>query len=269
MQKTLLILFIFSSISLFAQKDEKVKSNSLHLLRGRIVNAATDEVLNKAHVINLNSVIGTTTDDEGRFNINVQELDTLYFSFLGYQSLKLKITSVLLKEKYLKISMHEMPTDLEEVLVKSYELIGVLEVDAKNVPNEDFAQIHINGLPQTFETGAPKSRLYNKPTDAIFHPVDFMYELFGKKPKQLRKLKKLRREDELREILEEKANREILMQYLEMDVTQINSLLDYCNYSEYFINNASDLQVIEAVLECYENYKALRIGTTKREIYRD
>ena len=63
MQKTLLILFIFSSISLFAQKDKQAKSNSLHLLKGRIVNAETDEVLNKAHVINLNAVIGTTTDD--------------------------------------------------------------------------------------------------------------------------------------------------------------------------------------------------------------
>jgi len=262
MQKILLILFLYASIGLLAQNTTTPE----HLLRGKIIDNNTKEPLSKTHIINLNSVIGTVSDDIGKFNIKVSLQDTLYFSYLGYQSIKLKITPTIVNKNEVLISMHEIPIDLDETFVKPYELIGVLEVDAKNVPKDDFAQIHINGLPQTFETGAPQTRLYNKPLDAVFHPVDFMYELFGKKPKQLRKLKKLRKEDQLREILEEKANREVLMEYLEMDTTQINTLLDYCNYSEYFINNASDLQVIEAVLECYENYKALRIGSTKRRI---
>jgi len=41
--------------------------------------------------------------------------------------------------------------------------------------------------------------------------------------------------------------------------------LDYCNYSDYFIRNATDLQIIEAVLECYENFKALKNGSTQKE----
>ncbi|MCM2301263.1 MAG: carboxypeptidase-like regulatory domain-containing protein, partial [Flavobacteriaceae bacterium] len=41
-----------------------------------------------------------------------------------------------------------------------------------------------------------------------------------------------------------------------------NELLNNCNYSEYFIKKASDLQIIEALLECYENYKAVKKGST-------
>ena len=50
------------------------------------------------------------------------------------------------------------------------------------------------------------------------------------------------------------------MDYMDMSKKELNDLLDECNYSEYFIKKASDLQIIEAVLECYENYKALKQG---------
>jgi hypothetical protein len=267
MQRTLFFLFLFlSGTSLWAQDTETQEIDSKkHLLKGIILDGKTKKPLAGTNIINLNRVTGVTSTESGNFKINVFVNDTVYFSFLGYQSIKLKITNDLLKGNALEIAMFEYPTDLDEVILKPYQLIGVLEVDAKNVPIDKFARIHINGLPQTFEVGAPVPKKYTSPTDAIFHPVDFVYELFGKKPKQLRKLKKLRSEDKLRDMLENKANREVLMEYLEMDKTQLNALLDYCNYSEYFINNATDLQAIEAVLECYENYKALKKGSTQRE----
>ena len=270
MQKSLTIvfLFFFSFIST-AQKKNIVEKDSIvpvkHLLKGKIFDSKTKQVLQHAHVINLNAVTGATSNEFGDFSIYVTKQDTLHFSYLGYQSIKLPISKSTIENNNLQIPMTETPVELDEVHVKPYELTGVLEIDSKNIPLNDFAHIHINGLPQTFETGAPVTKKYNSPLDAVFHPIDFMYELFGKKPKQLRKLKKLRKADELREILEHKANREVLIEYLEMDVGEINTLLDYCNYSDYFINNASDLQVIEAVIECYENYKALKLGNTDRQ----
>ena len=33
---------------------------------------------------------------------------------------------------------------------------------------------------------------------------------------------------------------------------------------DYFVKKASDLQMIEAVLDCYENYKALKKGKIER-----
>jgi hypothetical protein len=49
-----------------------------------------------------------------------------------------------------------------------------------------------------------------------------------------------------------------------MDRQELIELLMNCNYSEYFIKKASDLQVIEAILDCYENYKALKKGKINR-----
>ena len=61
-----------------------------------------------------------------------------------------------------------------------------------------------------------------------------------------------------------KFDREVMMEYLEMDRAELNKLLSDCNYSEYFIKKASDLQLIEAVLNCYENYKAVKKGKIER-----
>ncbi|MDO9261236.1 MAG: carboxypeptidase-like regulatory domain-containing protein, partial [Flavobacteriaceae bacterium] len=188
----------------------------------------------------------------------------IYVSYLGFQSIKLKITNDLLKGNEVVISLHETTQEIREVVVKLHKLIGVLEIDAKNVPKDNYSRIHIDGLPQTYEVGIPRSKSYNSPVAAIFQPLDFIYNQFGKKPVQLKKLKKLKEDDQLRAIMEQKYNREIMMEYLNMDYTELNELLRNCNYSEYFITKASDLQIIEAILECYDNYKAVKKGTTKK-----
>jgi hypothetical protein len=45
-----------------------------------------------------------------------------------------------------------------------------------------------------------------------------------------------------------------------MDRQELSVLLTDCSYSDYFIKRTSDLQMIEAILNCYENYKALKKG---------
>ena len=59
-----------------------------------------------------------------------------------------------------------------------------------------------------------------------------------KKPKQLRKLKKLKKEDDLRKMLAGKFDREVMMEYLQMDRQELIELLMNCNYSEYFIKKS-------------------------------
>lgn len=234
-------------------------------LVGQIVDFSDKAPLKAAHLFNLNSVVGTVTNDDGQFEIPTTLNDTLYISYLGFQSIKLKITNDLLKGNELVIELHEKTEQMREVVVKSHKLIGVLEIDAKNVPKDKYARIHINGLPQTYEVGVKQAKSYNSAIDALFRPIDFIYNKFGKKPQQLAKLKKLRDQDELRKLLETKFNRELMMEYLEINEDELNELLNECNYSDYFIKQASDLQLIEAVLLCYENYKAIRKGSTIKD----
>tara|TARA_R110001583_G_scaffold31233_3_gene107059 strand:+ start:7832 stop:8644 length:813 start_codon:yes stop_codon:yes gene_type:complete len=270
MKNKLIYISIFLiSFAAFSQEPvtkDSIKSNAFSVsLIGQIINFSDKSPLNGAHIFNLNSVIGTISNNNGNFEIATAVNDTVYVSYLGFQSIKLKITNDLLNGNELVIELHEKAEEINEIVVKSHKLIGVLEIDAKNVPKDKYARIHINGLPQTYEVGIKQRREFNSPIDALFRPIDFIYNKFGKSPKQLKKLKKMRDDDQLRTQLEGRFNRELMMEYLEMDANELNELLNECNYSDYFIKQASDLQLIEAVLLCYENYKAIKKGSTIKE----
>ena len=259
MQKhLLLLLFIGISFVGFSQSNTKLK--------GQIINSETKKALSAAHILNLNTVTGTITNDKGFFEISTKANDTILVSYLGFQSIKLKVTNDLLKGNELVIALLEKANEIKEVVIKSTKLIGVLEVDVKQVPKDRFTRIHINGLPQTYEVGKSASQTLNSPVAALFKPVDFLYNLFGKKPKQLKKLQKLKKEDNLRAMLSGKFDREVMMEYLQMDKQELSKLLVDCNYSDYFIQKASDLQMIEAILDCYENYKAIKKGKIERDV---
>ena len=261
MQRNLFILCLFLSLSAFSQKDSIPNT----MLKGQIIHAIDDSVLSAAHVLNLNTVQGTITNDKGYFELATKVNDTILVSYLGYSSIKIKITNDLLKaDNELEIALYEKPEEVKEVIIKSTKLIGVLEIDVKQVPKDRFTRIHINGLPQTYEVGKPNKKDFSSPVAALFQPVDFLYNLFGKKPKQLKKLQKLKKEDDLRKMLAGKFDREVMMEYLDMDRQELSELLTDCSYSDYFIKKASDLQMIEAILDCYENHKALKKGKIER-----
>ncbi|WP_299013584.1 carboxypeptidase-like regulatory domain-containing protein [uncultured Polaribacter sp.] len=261
MQRLFFIFCLLFAVSYYSQTD----SLKVQKLKGQIIHAVKNNALSAAHVLNLNTVNGTITNDKGFFELPTRVNDTILVSYLGFESIKLKVTNDLLKGNELEIALYERPEDVKEVVIRSTKLIGVLEIDVKMVPKDRFTRIHINGLPQSYEVGKPSKRNFSSPIAAIFQPVDFLYNLFGKKPKQLKKLQTLKKEDDLRKMLAGKFDREVMMEYLDMDRKELSDLLTDCNYSAYFIKKASDLQMIEAVLDCYEKYKALKKGEIKRD----
>lgn len=270
LKKILFIAFLSICLKGFSQEPrvaDTLKNTFIApvLLKGQVIDNLNKEPLKGAHLFNLNSVIGSVADGDGNFSISTKVNDTLYISYVGYQSIKLRITNDLLKGNELVIELHEKTEQFNEIVVKSHKLIGVLEIDAKNVPVDKYSRIHINGVSQTYEVGSVSRRGYNSSVDAMFQPINLMYDKFGKDPRQLKKIKKLRDDDELRQMLESKFNRELMMEYLDIDAQELNDLLNECNYSDYFIKQASDLQLIEAVLLCYENYKAIKKGSTVKD----
>ena len=90
MQKNiLLITFLLCSLSIFSQEKEKINR-----LKGQIIHSESKEPLQSAHIINLNTVIGTIADINGNFELNTATNDTIYVSYLGFQSIKLLMIKV-------------------------------------------------------------------------------------------------------------------------------------------------------------------------------
>lgn len=247
-----LIFILFASIA-FSQEQAAVEQE----INALVVNAQTEEAMESVHVINLNQVIGTITNENGEFTITAAVNDTLYFSYLGFKSQKIRVTNDMFKFENTKISLTELAYALEEVIVRPYQLTGYLEIDVKNLPINNAFQYSISGLSVGYEAGNKSTSAVTKVLGAILNPADLLRNLFGKQPNQMKKLRKMKEDDQIRDLLASKFDREILMEMLQIEKVDIQDILNNCSYSKSFITTANDLQILDAISSCYEDFKVL------------
>ena len=252
----LLTLFLCISAIGVAQESDKAL--------GVILSSSDKSPLENVNIVNLNQVIGTITNKKGEFKISAKVNDTLHFSYLGFKSIKVRVTNDWLKFGSANIELTELALALEEVVVNQLKLTGYLEVDIKQVPdiNNNY-RYSISGLEGTGYEASKKSGLTNV-IGSIFNPADFLHRMFGKKPNELRKLKKMKEDDEIRNLLSSRFDREMLTVLLQVDRVDLDEIINQCNYSKGFIQSANDLQILDAISECYEEYKLLSRGRSRK-----
>lgn len=244
---TFLLAFSLNSLA----QDQQIVS-------GKVLNAANDVELENVHIVNLNQVKGTTTNEQGEFEIPAKVNDTLYFSYLGFRTIQVRVTNDWLKFGQVKVKMTELGIALEEVVVKPIQLTGYLEIDVKNIPIYENYRYSISGLNAGYEGGSQSPSAATKVLGAIFNPADALYNIFGNKPAQMRKLRQMKEDDEIRNLLGTKFDRQTLMAVLQISETEIEDVLSRCNYSRDFMRSANDLQILDAMSGCYEEFKVLR-----------
>ena len=246
-------LFILSGTTVFSQETTIIQKVS-----GTIVNDNTKLPLSNVNIININKVRGTVSDSKGNFEIEFGVTDTLHLSLIGFKSIKIRVTNDWVKNKTTKIQMTESAIALEEVVVRPYDLTGYLEIDSKLIPTKENYRYSISGLEQGYEAGEYSPGAFSKVLGSIFNPADMLYNFFGKKPKELKRLKSLKKDETVRNLLASKFDRETISVLLGIDKKEIPEILERCNYSESFIRTANDLQIMDAISECYEEYKILK-----------
>ena len=249
------VVFFFILLSTHAIAQGLVSPQKVS---GIIVSANTQIPLSNVNIINVNKMKGTTTDEKGLFEIEVTASDTLHLSILGFQSLKIKVTNDWIKNNFTKIYLTEKAYALEEVIIRPFNLTGYLEIDTKLIPEKENYRYSISGLTQGYEAGEYSPNAFGKVMGSIFNPADMLYNFFGKKPKELKRLKEMKKDDTVRNLLETKFDRETISVLLGVEKKEISEILERCNYSESFVKTANDLQILDAISSCYEEYKILK-----------
>lgn len=244
---------LFASHFIFAQEKEESA-----IIKGIIKDDDTGSLLQSVNVINVNTVKGVLTDDKGEFSMMAFANDTLHISLLGYKSIKVKVTNDWIKNKVTTIKLTQKAYALEEVVVRPYVLTGYLEIDAKLIPSRENYRYSISGLTEGYEAGEYSPNAFGRVLGSIFNPADMLYNFFGKKPKELRRLKEMKKDDTVKNLLASKFDRETISALLGVTKSEIAEILERCNYSESFVKSANDLQIMDAISACYEEYKILK-----------
>jgi len=253
MKYFVVFFFLIVSTSAFSQVLAPIQKVS-----GTIINDNSKFPLANVNIINVNKVRGTITNEKGYFEIEVAVNDTLHISTLGFQSLKIKVTNDWVKTKSTTIQLTEKAYALDEIIIRPYNLTGYLEVDSKLIPIKENYRYSISGLTQGYEAGEYSPNAFGKVMGSIFNPADMLYNFFGKRPKELKRLKEIKKDDTVRNLLESKFDRETISVLLGVDKKEIAEILERCNYSESFVKTANDLQILDAIGSCYEEYKILK-----------
>jgi hypothetical protein len=251
--KYFVVFLLFITFQLTAQEKDRTEK-----VTGTVLNDSDSKPLSNVNIINMNSVRGSISNNEGIFEINVKVNDTLHISLIGFQSIRVRVTNDWIKSKNTQIKLTEKAIALEEVVLTPYNLTGYLQVDAKLIPINSNQRYGISGLNYGYEAGQYSPNAFNRVLGSIFNPTDMLYNFFGNKPRELRKLKEMKKDDTVRNLLESKFDRETIAIMLGIDKKEIPEILERCNYSESFIKTANDLQVLDAINDCYEEYKILK-----------
>ncbi|MCP9200137.1 carboxypeptidase-like regulatory domain-containing protein [Gramella sp. GC03-9] len=248
MKQTLLLFFMLFTAMVSAQD----------VVTGTVMNAANDNPIENVHIVNLNQVKGAVTNEDGEFELQATVNDTLYFSYLGFRSIRVRVTNDWLKYGNVKVKMTELGFALEEVTVNTVNLTGYLEIDAKNIPIYENYRYSISGLNTGYEGGDTSPNAVTKAIRSLSNPADLVYNIFGNRPRQMKKLRQMKQDENIRNLLRNKFDRETLMALLQVNKAEINEILNNCNYSEDFMKSANDLQILDAISSCYEEYKVLQ-----------
>ena len=161
--KKLLFLFIFLLATTYGFSQDNTKVN------GTVTNSDDTKPLESVNIVNLNQVIGTSTNNKGEFEIYAKVDDTLHLSYLGFKSIKVRVTNDWLKFGNANIVLTELALALEEIVIHQLKLTGHLEVDIKQVAIQDNFRYSISGLTTTgYEAGNRSPSAVNKVLGAIF-----------------------------------------------------------------------------------------------------
>jgi hypothetical protein len=107
----------------------------LHFI-GRLEDIKTHETLPYANIFIKNKALGTISNIDGDFVITIPQRfsnDSLYFSFLGYQTVAKKISDLTTEENIIQLKPQTIR--LKEVVVRYYKPDDLIRKSIKNIPN--------------------------------------------------------------------------------------------------------------------------------------
>lgn len=125
-KQILLILLLITSFSAFSQEIERIT------ISGKITASKGDDV-EGINIYNKSSQKGTITSETGEFEIKVAENDRVYISAMQFQNFTVIIDEGIMESKKMQIALNPVINQLDEVLIRPYDLSGNIVADVKRI----------------------------------------------------------------------------------------------------------------------------------------
>lgn len=213
-----------------------VKSEAQQItLKGTIYSSDSISVMPFAYVINTRTGQGQLSDVNGQFSIAANLTDSVLFSFIGYQRLKMPVNTLYIEiNKLCKVIMKETTYKINQVVVSEFKL--------KPYERDYMKRVISNSKLKTI--------------NAVESPISALYMEFSKKGKEQKKLAKIFEEIFIQEEVGKKFNGETLRKLTGDETIDFEKFRKYCYYlSNDFIINTEGYDLYYRVMDCYYRWK--------------
>jgi len=177
--KLTIVHFLISS-SLLAQTDSLKRY-------GLVINTENGLSIANAHIINMNSKVGTITNSIGYFEIRAAFSDTIHISFISFESASIS-TNEFIQGNPISIYLNPSSIYMDEILLHKGDWQQFkLEFVETQFSTEQSSEVKLNGVLQYKGVLQPF-----KPSVAslVTNPITTIYYLTNKKQRQKRRTKR-------------------------------------------------------------------------------
>ncbi|MFZ4547173.1 MAG: SusC/RagA family TonB-linked outer membrane protein [Bacteroidales bacterium] len=134
--KSSLINLVLGFLLVLAVSGLHAQSTDIVTVRGTVSDASNNQTLPGVSVFEKGTTVGTVTDIDGKFSINITKGTSLVFSFIGYENSEILV----MNSQQIQISLKLSIASLEEVVVIGYGSTTKKEVTGSisTLKTEDF-----------------------------------------------------------------------------------------------------------------------------------
>lgn len=178
-----MIVFILSCCA--SSEAQSVFSKQL---RGRVVSG--DKGIPDVHVMNTSSNRATITDSQGNFVISGRLYDTILFSAVQFKKKVLVISEKMLQSSQLIVPLEEFVNELDEVILRPYDLSGDLTRDMGQIKTGQIVTASTLGLPNAYvePISMAERKLHEATTGSVGIPLNPILNGISGRTKYLKKV---------------------------------------------------------------------------------
>jgi hypothetical protein len=205
-------------------------------ISGKVTDPYGHDCIYQVVVVNERTSEGTLASAGGVFTASARHSDTILFSASGFAVKKICFNDSAYKTAYkITVKLDSLHFNLAEV--KVYPVKSLREID------EDKNRL-----------GTYKAKSSN-PEASIMNPISLLYERFSKLEKSKREVARLTDEQQKRDILKDIFHLYIKNDIMNLDDTQFDAFIDYLNFSDNFVKNSTDYELLTAIKYKYDQYE--------------
>ena len=243
-------------------------------LSGQVVDLDSLQPLPSVHIFRQSDSLGTISSENGYFSITLDPNDSLIFSTVNYERKVLAVPDSLRRGRpYLQVFLKARTILLKEVVVNAYLNPAAVNQYLENL--DRLKQGNNKSEPERYQPatkgrqGVEREHTVGLGTSsnpnggaALEGALTGLANLFNKRAKQQKKIKALLEADKLADaakayddFIKSKFNVEVIQEATGLEGATLNRFVAYCKLSDTFVYQATEYELIVAILNKLDRFQ--------------